>query len=85
MSGMDAPEESDSDRNGFLSYAAEWHALALGTFDGMKTWRVRPEEMRDNPDVEKEPHYYSGGYVLGTLLQLLVVVVTGGAAIALPL
>jgi len=63
--------------DGFLSTRAEIHSLALGIYDGMKTWRVRPEEMRDNEDVEAEPHYYSGGYVVGTLLQLLVVVVTG--------
>jgi hypothetical protein len=77
--GMDAEEESDSERNGFLSYAAEWHSLSLGTFDGMKTWRVRPKEYPDVDDVQAEKWYYAGGYVLGTLLQLVVVVVTGNA------
>jgi len=64
----------------FLSTTTEWHSLALGVYDGMKTWRVRPKEMRDNKDVENEPHYYAGGYVVGTLLQLLIVIVTGKAA-----
>jgi hypothetical protein len=63
----------------FLSTKAEWHALSLGTYDGMKTWRVRPDEMRDNKDVQAESHYYAGGYVIGTLLQLLILVVTGNA------
>lgn len=79
MSNPDAPTEAESERNGFLSYAPEWHALSLGVYDGMKTWRVRPRELRDNKDVEAEPHYYAGGYVIGTLLQLAVVAVTGNA------
>lgn len=65
--------EDDTKRDGVLSYPAEWHALALGTYDGMKTWKVRPKEMRDNEDVQKESHYYAGGYVIGTLLQLCIV------------
>lgn len=64
-------------RTGFLSTRAEIHSLALGAYDGMQTWRVRPKEMRDNDDVEAEPHYYSGGYVAGTILQLIVCVVAG--------
>jgi len=63
--------------DGFLSNRAEIHALALGIYDGMKTWRVRPKEMRDNEDVEAESHYYAGGYVAGTILQLIVCAVTG--------
>lgn len=77
MSVPDKGSESETDRDGFLSYSAEWHALSLGVFDGMKTWRVRPKEMRDNVDVEKEPHYYTGGYVLGTLLQVGIVLGAG--------
>lgn len=73
--GGDATDESDTDRDGFLSYSTEVHALGLGIYDGMKSWRVRPNEMRDNPDVEKEPHYYAGGYVVGTLLQLCIAAV----------
>lgn len=70
----DEPNESDTDRDGFLSYAAEWHAFSLGFYDGMRDWRVRPGELPDNPDVAKEPHYYKGAYVLGTLLQALIVI-----------
>lgn len=73
--GGGATSEEDTERDGFASYSAEVHAIGLGVYDGMKTWRVRPKEMRDNPDVQAEPHYYAGGYVAGTVLQLLVVVV----------
>jgi len=31
----DAANESDTERDGFLSYAAEWHALAIGAFFGL--------------------------------------------------
>jgi len=60
-------------KGGFLSKNAEIHSLALGTYDGMKTWRVRPKKMRENDDVQAEPHYYAGGYIVGTLLQLGIV------------
>lgn len=80
MSLPDEPNESDTERDGFLSYSAEAHALSLGIYDGMKTWRVRPTELPDNDDVQKEPHYYTAGYVLGTLLQLAIVVGVGDAA-----
>lgn len=79
MTLPDEGSESDTERDGFLSYAAEWHAFSLGFYDGMKSWRARPSDLPDNPDAEAEPHYYKGAYVLGTLVQLLVVVVTGSA------
>jgi len=77
----DEPSEDGTERDGVLSYSAEWHALAHGAFDGMRTWRVRPTKLPDNPDVQAEPHYYKGAYVLGTLLQ--AVLVLAGAALGL--
>lgn len=77
MPGPDSPTESDSERDGFLSYAAEWHAFAIGVYDGMKSWRARPGELPENKDVQKEPHYYKGAYIIGTLLQLLIVAALG--------
>lgn len=65
MGGPDAPTESDSERDGVLSYAAEWHAFSIGIYDGMK----KVPKVPNNRDVEKEPHYYKGGYVIGRLLQ----------------
>lgn len=80
MSGPDSSTEKESKRDGFLSYAAEWHALSIGVYDGMKDWRARPGELPDNEDVQKEPHYYKGGYVVGTVLQGAI---TFGAAYGL--
>lgn len=31
----DSPTESGTDRNGLLSYAGEWHGLAVGAFLGV--------------------------------------------------
>lgn len=69
----DEPTEDETNRDGFLSYAGEWHALSFGVYHGMKTWRVRPKGLPENDDIQSEPHYYTGGYVIGTLLQLGIV------------
>lgn len=74
MSGPDAPTETDSDRNGFLSYAAEWHSLAHGVYRGLADSLTSVEPAPDNRDVKKEPHYYRGGYVIGTLMQACLAV-----------
>lgn len=34
LKGADAPTESDSSRDGVLSYAMEWHALGIGAGAG---------------------------------------------------
>jgi hypothetical protein len=77
MSGPDAPRESDTERDGFLSYAAEWHAFAIGFYDGMSSVRARPRGLPDNEDVQREPHYYKGAYVLGTLVQVGIILLLG--------
>lgn len=64
--------ESDTERDGALSYPAEWHALAHGVYDGIRSWKGKPGRPPENPDVEKEPHYYKGGYVAGTVLQVVL-------------
>lgn len=81
MSGPDALREQDTERDGFLSYSAEWHALSHGVFDGMRTVRARPSGLPENEDVQAEPHYYKGGYVLGTLFQLAILLTAGAAGI----
>jgi hypothetical protein len=35
MPGPDAPTEADSKRDGFLSYATEWHSLTIGAGAGL--------------------------------------------------
>lgn len=69
----DAKKESDTEYDGMFSYAAESHAFAHGLYDGMKSWQAAPDELPDNEDVQKEPQYYKGAYVIGTLLQLSIV------------
>lgn len=76
----DGETEDETERDGVLSYAAEWHAFAIGFYDGMKSWRLRPGELPENDDVQAEPHYYSGAYVLGTLLQAFVAVALAGVS-----
>lgn len=74
---MDKPKESDSERDGLLSYAVEWHSFTHGVYDGMKNPKARPKGLPELEDVQKEPHYYKGGYIIGTLLQLGIMVVLG--------
>jgi hypothetical protein len=70
MTGPDAPTEDDSKRDGFLSYAAEWHSMTHGVFKGFTTHPFQTPPQPDNADVRKESHYYAGGYMIGTLLQV---------------
>lgn len=73
------PTEAASDRNGFLSYTAETHAVGIGLYHGMKSPLPKPpKDLPDNDDVMAEPHYFKGAFVLGTLLQALLVVALGG-------
>ena len=53
----------------FLSKPAEWHALVHGMSRGARTRSLGPEELPDIEDVQDQPHYYRGGYIIGTLLQ----------------
>lgn len=72
----DAPNEEDTERDGLLSYAGEWHALTIGVYRGLTTLRPWDDDFLEvaerYDDVEAEPWYYKGGFVLGTLLQMLV-------------
>lgn len=64
----DEPSEDDTERDGVLSYAAEWHALAIGIAHGLKRVKKPPDS---NPDIKAEPHYYHGGYVVGWTAKAL--------------
>lgn len=72
--------EDGSDYDGPLSTHPEWHALSHGVYKGITTkpWQTPPEP--DNEDVEAESHYYRGGYVIGTLVQVAILVGFGEAA-----
>jgi hypothetical protein len=79
----ESTSEADTERDGFASYPAEVHALTHGIYMGLTSRPVRHPPEPDNADVQKESHYYRGGYVAGTLLQLAIVgvlsVMTTGA------
>lgn len=62
--------EDGTVRDGFLSYPAEWHSFAWGLYAGMKDWKPGPGGLPDDPDVRAEPHYYKGGFVIGSVLQI---------------
>jgi hypothetical protein len=65
-------KESDSEYDGAFSYAAETHAFTHGVYDSLTTKKLKaPKELPDNEDVEAEPHYYKGGYLVGTAIQFV--------------
>ena len=81
------PTEDADDYDGVLSYAAEWHAFTHGVYDGMRSLRARPGDLPENKDVQAEPHYYKGAFIIGTLLQAgLAAAATGASGVlsALP-
>jgi len=57
----------------FLSTPPEIHAFVFGISHGSRSKNLAPTEYPDNPDVRKEPHYYAGGYIFGTFLQLGII------------
>lgn len=67
----DSSDEADTDRDGFLSTRREIHAFTHGLYAGMKDWKPSPGGLPDNDDVQAEPHYYKGGFVVGTVLQFI--------------
>lgn len=77
-----APTEGSTERDGAFSYAAETHAFAIGLHDGVRYIRPRPCGIPDNDDVEVEPHYYKGGYAVGTFVQIAFVTVLIAAVAA---
>lgn len=87
LSGADAPTESDSERDGFLSYSAEWHALAIGAFLGVAHLYTGDPEIVGGAvaillgkakvsnshlkDAAKEIAYSGGAFVIVSSLSLL--------------
>jgi hypothetical protein len=84
----DASEESGTDRDGVLSYAAEWHALAIGFLVGLTgaaavviafagyalgIGRSVFRETGHLRDAAREPAYSAGGIVLGLAVNTLLV------------
>ena len=65
----------------FLNTYAEIHSFVLGIYCGLTEWKGLDSETLNNPDVKKEPHYCRGGYILGTLLRVAIILLIGGKAI----
>jgi len=80
LRGAGAKSESDTDRDGFLSYAGETHALALGIYHGFKDfrdWRGLPEGYADGKNVERG-WYPKFGYFVGAVIRVLCYLAIGG-------
>jgi len=72
-----AGSESSTDRDGAFSHAAETHAFAVGVHDGVRYPPPLPHDPPDHPDTKTEPHYYDGGYAVGTVIQFSFIVAVG--------
>jgi hypothetical protein len=73
-----APTERSTRRNGVLSYKKETHAFVTGLYAGVRYLRF-PGPSIATPSTRAEPSYYFGGYVAGSIVQVLSFV---GVAIA---
>lgn len=77
-----APTESDSERDGFLSYSGETHGLAVGFYYGFidfRDWGGLPEGYADGKNIEKG-WYPKAGYGLGAVTRVLCYLALGGYA-----
>lgn len=90
----DAPKESQTKRNGVLSYAAEWHALEVGSFAGIAygitgraevagivaatAFGAREARTGHMKDARKEVGYTGTGFILGAGLGVMLRVANGG-------
>lgn len=75
--GGGAADESDTDRDGFLSYSGEIHAVGNGIAKGLAAVDPRPTAA----DSQAEPHYFRGGWAVGYLVKLIAVVYTLSVAL----
>ena len=63
--------------NEFLSTHEEVHAFVHGIYAGLTEWKGLDDKTMKNPDVILEPHYAKGGYVLGTVLRVAIILLIG--------
>jgi len=90
VDGLDMPDsgdEEDTERDGFLSYAGEWHAMALGFGVGLTgtkaliglfiafVFGIGTEKLRMSPhlkDAAEESAYSVGGVGIGLAVNVLL-------------
>jgi hypothetical protein len=80
-----AKTESDSGRNGFLSYSGEVHAVGVGIYYGFvdfRDWGGLPEDYAKGKNIEPG-HYPKAGYVVGAVLRVGLYLALGAGAISL--
>lgn len=51
----------------FMNSPKEVHAFIFGLYDGLHP--VKTGAHKDNKDIKEEPHYYSGGVLVGEFLK----------------
>jgi hypothetical protein len=61
----------------FLSTHEEIHAFVHGIYAGLTEWKGIDSETMKNPDVIAEIAYTKGGYVLGTLIRVAIILLVG--------
>ena len=59
----------------FLSTHAELHAFIYGIYSGIAEWKGIKETTWENEDCKKEPHYVKGGYILGTFIRWIFLII----------
>lgn len=58
----------------FMSTHAEVHSFVIGMAYGLSPVKGFDNIPMDNEDVKKEPHYFYGGYVLGEILEKILII-----------
>lgn len=65
----------------FLSEASEFHALFFGFYSAWFTLRIEKLSDELKEDIKLEYHYYAAGFMLGRVIQGLLVLVGVNVAI----
>lgn len=76
-----ALRESDTERDGFLSWSGETHGLAVGFYYGFidfRDWDGLPEGYADGKNIERG-WYPQAGYVVGAATRVVAYLLLGGA------
>lgn len=58
-----------------LNTPAEVHAAVHGIYAGLTEWKGT--ELPDDPEILDEPHYYKGGYIVGTIVRWIAIMIAG--------
>lgn len=66
----------------FLSTYAEVHSFVLGVYCGLTEWKGLDSDTLNNRDVQAEIAYSKGGYILGTLLRVAIILLIGSKIVS---